>query len=284
MEVVKFDTQLMDNPAISGVEYQHGTLVGYEVREYVLEKWGWQCAYCDAKEVPLQIEHIVCRARHGSDRESNLTLACEACNLAKGTQDIRVFLKGQDERLARILAHAKAPLRDAAALNATRWVLYERLKAFGLPVECGSGGRTKYNRTRRELPKAHWLDALCVGKSTPEILRMDDVVPLLITAKGHGSRQMCRMDSFGFPRTRAKQAKRVKGFQTGDLARMVVPSGKKRGTYVGRIAVRTSGSFNLTTATQTVQGVSHRYCTLVQRANGYSYAKGGDVSSLSLKA
>jgi 3-dehydroquinate synthase class II len=105
-----------------------------------------------------------------------------------------------------------------------------------------------------------------------------------MTAKGHGSRQMCRMDSFGFPRTRAKQAKRVKGFQTGDLARVVVPSGKKRGTYVGRVAVRTSGSFNLTTATKIVQGVSHRFCTVVQRADGYSYAKGGSVSSLSLKA
>jgi hypothetical protein len=284
MEFVKFDTQLMDNPTISGVAYQQGTLIGYELREYVLEKWGRQCAYCDAKEVPLQVEHIVCRARQGSDRESNLTLACEACNLAKGTQDIRVFLKGQDERLAWILAQAKAPLRDAAALNATRWALYERLKACGLPVECGSGGLTKYNRTRRELPKAHWLDAACVGKSTPEVVRLDDVVPLLMTAKGHGSRQMCRMDSFGFPRTKAKQAKRVKGFQTGDLVRGVVPSGKKRGTYVGRVAVRTSGWFNLTTATKIVQGVSHRSCTLVQRADGYSYAKGGGVTSLSLKA
>lgn len=284
MEFVKFDTQLMDNPAISGVEYQQGTLGGYELREYLLEKWRRQCAYCDAKEVPLQVEHIVCRARHGSDREGNLTLAYETCNSAKGTQDIRVFLKGQDERLARILAHAKSPLRDAAALNATRWALYARLKAFGLPVECGSGGLTKYHRTQRELPKAHWLDASCVGKSTPEVLRMDGVVPLLITAKGHGSRQMCRMDSSGFPRTSSKQAKRVKGFQTGDLARVVVPRGKKMGTYVGRVAVRTSGSFNLTTATKTVQGISHRYCTVVQRADGYTYAKGGGVSSLSLKA
>jgi hypothetical protein len=85
------------------------------------------------------------------------------------------------------------------------------------------------------------------------------------------------MDSSGFPRTRSKQAKRVKGFQTGDLARVVVPRGKKMGTYVGRVAVRTSGSFNLSTATQTVQGISHRYCTVVQRADGYSYAKRGVV-------
>jgi hypothetical protein len=34
MELVKFDTQLMDNPDIQGVEYQQGTRAGYELREY----------------------------------------------------------------------------------------------------------------------------------------------------------------------------------------------------------------------------------------------------------
>lgn len=38
MELVKFDTQKIENPEISGVEYQQGKLVGYEVREYLLEK------------------------------------------------------------------------------------------------------------------------------------------------------------------------------------------------------------------------------------------------------
>ena len=37
-ELVKFDMQAMDTPEISGVEYQQGTLAGYEVREYLLEK------------------------------------------------------------------------------------------------------------------------------------------------------------------------------------------------------------------------------------------------------
>ena len=54
-----------------------------------------------------------------------------------------------------------------------------------------------------------------VGASTPEHMHIQGVVPLRITAKGHGSRQMCCMDKFGFPRTGPKQARRVKGFQTG---------------------------------------------------------------------
>ena len=36
-----------------------------------------------------------------------------------------------------------------------------------------------------------------------------------ILATGHGCRQMCRVDRFGFPPTGPKQRKRVKGFQTG---------------------------------------------------------------------
>ncbi|MGB1289371.1 MAG: RNA-guided endonuclease IscB, partial [Aggregatilineales bacterium] len=66
MELVRFDMQLMQNPEISGVEYQQGELQGYEVREYLLEKWGRTCAYCGAKDTPLQIEHIVPKARGGS--------------------------------------------------------------------------------------------------------------------------------------------------------------------------------------------------------------------------
>jgi 5-methylcytosine-specific restriction endonuclease McrA len=198
MELVKFDTQLIQNPEISGVEYQQGELAGYEVREYLLEKWGRKCAYCSETDIPLQIEHIIPRSRGGSDRVSNLTLACEGCNQRKGIQTAAEFGFPEIEK------QAKEPLKDAAALNATRWTLLERLKGFGLPVETGSGGLTKYNRTMRDLPKAHWIDAACVGKSTPAQVITDGVIPLEIKATGHNTRQMCRMDKYGFPRTSAK--------------------------------------------------------------------------------
>jgi hypothetical protein len=122
-------------------------------------------------------------------------------------------------------------LKDAAALNATRWTLLERLKGFGLPVETGSGGLTKYNRTMRDLPKAHWIDAACVGKSTPAQIIVDGIIPLEIKATGHNTRQMCRMDKYGVPRTSAKGPRTVKGFRTGDLVEAIVRSGKKIGCY-----------------------------------------------------
>ena len=279
-ELVRFDTQVLEQPEIEGVQYQHGELSGYEVREYVLFKWKHQCACCDGRDVPLELDHIHPRSKGGTDRVSNLTLACHSCNQRKGEQDLRAFLREEPERLARLLAQVKTPLRDAAAVTTIRWALYERLCALGLPVECGSGGGTKFNRITRGLPKAHWLDAACVGKSTPQVLEVRDIVPWNITATGHGSRQMCRMDRFGFPRTGAKQHKRVAGLQTGDLVRAVVPSGTKRGTYVGKVAVRSSGCFNITTSQGIVQGIAHRYCQLIARSDGYRYylGKGAGVS------
>ncbi|GAI50482.1 unnamed protein product, partial [marine sediment metagenome] len=75
VEVASFDTQKMQNPEITGVEYQQGELQGYEVREYLLEKWKRKCAYCGNTDVPLEVEHIIPKSRGGSDRVSNLTIA-----------------------------------------------------------------------------------------------------------------------------------------------------------------------------------------------------------------
>lgn len=265
-ELVKFDMQIMQNPEVEGVEYQQGELAGYEVREYLLEKWGRKCAYCGKKDVPLHVEHIIPRAKGGSNRVSNLTLACKPCNDKKGTQDIREFLKHKPEVLKRILAQAKAPLKDASAVNATRWALYERLKGLGLPIETGTGGRTKYNRVTHGLEKAHWLDAACVGASTPETLLTAHVHPLLIQAMGSGCRQMCQTDPFGFPKHHRQGNKHFLGFQTGDMVYADIPRGKYTGEHVGRITIRSRPSFILNGF-----DVHPKYCRILQKGDGYGY-------------
>lgn len=270
-ELVRFDMQLMRNPEIQKKEYQQGTLAGYETREYLLEKWGRQCAYCGVKDVPLQIEHIHPRAKGGSNSITNLTLSCEKCNTKKGTKDIKEFLKKDPARLSKILAQTKRPLADAAAVNTTRFALFEALKATGLPVETGSGGLTKFNRSQQKLEKTHWLDAACVGESTP-ILSIKGVKPLSIAANGHGSRQSCRTDKFGFPSRYVPRFKFVKGFQTGDIVKAVVTTGKKVGEYVGRVAVRTTGSFNISTKGGLIQGISFKTCTSIHKKDGYAYS------------
>ena len=65
--------------------------------------------------------------------------------------------------------------------------------------------------------------------------------------------------------------KSVHGFTTGDMVRAVVPTGKKEGYYIARVAVRASGFFNLQMASGVIQGISHKYCRLLQRGDGYGY-------------
>jgi 5-methylcytosine-specific restriction endonuclease McrA len=268
-ELVRFDLQQLENPEISSIEYQQGTLLGYEVREYLLDVWDRKCAYCGIQNIPLQVEHIHPKAKGGTNRISNLCLACDSCNKKKDTQEIEQFLAKKPEVLKRIQAQRKRPLKDAAAVNSTRWALFNQLNKTELPVTTGSGGQTKFNRTRLQLPKYHWLDAACVGKV--EELKVRTSQPLLIKATGHGTRQMCGTDKFGFP-IRHKSRKQIHfGFQTGDIISATVTAGKKVGSYVGRVLCRASGSFDIATTMGRVAGISHKYCKPIHKKDGYSY-------------
>ena len=270
VETVRFDTQKIQNPEIQGTEYQQGELFGYEVREYLLEKWQRKCAYCGVKNKPLEVEHILARSKGGSNRVSNLTLSCRSCNQRKGNSSLESFIKDPKKRKA-ILRFAKAPLKDAAAVNSTRFAIGNRLKQLGLPVSFWSGGRTKHNRRKQGYEKDHWIDAACVGETGKSVFIPEGFYPLHVKAEGRGSRQKCRVDRFGFPRTKAKTKKRVQGFATGDLVKAIVPKGKKKGIYIGRVAVRSTGNFNIKKERKTIQGIHLRYCHLLQRSDGYSY-------------
>jgi 5-methylcytosine-specific restriction endonuclease McrA len=274
-ELVRFDMALLQNPNIEGIEYQRGTLWGVEVRQYLLARWEQQCAYCSATGLPLEIDHVIPQSRGGSNRVANLVMACRLCNLAKGDKPLEDFLADRPEVLARIQAQRKAPLKDAASINSTRWAIYERLKATGLPVATGSGGLTKWNRQNRALPKAHWVDAACCGASTPELLRLLHVRPWLITASGRQKRQMRNVDKHGFPVGKPKGPSRVRGFRTGDLVKAVVPPHlKAKGAHSGRVLVRTRGIFDLQTRHGRVKDIPARYCRSLHQNDGYIYQLG----------
>lgn len=54
-------------------------------RFYLLKKFRFTCFYCGRKspEAELQIDHIIPRARGGTDAEENLVVACRECNIGK---------------------------------------------------------------------------------------------------------------------------------------------------------------------------------------------------------
>lgn len=278
-ELVRFDTQLMQDPTLQKEGYQQGTLYQYEVREYVLEKWGRKCAYCGVENVPLEVEHIQPRSRGGSNRPSNLTLACVPCNQAKGNQDIRDFLSSKPDLLKRILSQAKQPLADAAAVNSTRYALLNALKKLYLPITTGTGGQTKYNRAVQKVSKTHWHDAALVGETPP--LQFLTNNPMLITAKGHGVRQRVVTDKYGFPKQHRGRFKLSNGFKTGDIVKAKIPKGKYAGRYDGlRIAVRTKPTFALYPKNGGKQFDAHcKYLTTTHKADGFAFSYiGGDSS------
>lgn len=268
-EHVKFDTQLIQNPDISGVEYQQGELFGYEVREYLLEKWGRKCAYCGKDNIPLEIEHIVPKSRGGSNRISNLTISCRDCNQKKNNLTAEEF--GYPE----IQAKAKLSLKNAAMVNTTRWALFNRLKETSLPVECGTGARTKKQRIEHNLPKTHYYDACCVGASTPANIIIKQKYVSIWLAIGRGNRQMCNLDKYGFPRGHRTRQKLFFGFQTGDMVKADIPKGKYQGQHIGKVAVRKNGYFDIKDGfgKRICQGINYKYCLVLQKSNGWQYEK-----------
>src|SRR6266566_8194958 len=119
--------------------------------------------------------------------------------------------------------------------------------------------------------KRAWVIIPQAGASTPDCLHLGHVCPWQITASGWQSRQMCLMSKYGFPRTGPKQRSLVNGFRTGDFVRAGVKAGAKTGSYQGRVAVRASASFNITTPAGTVQGIHARSCSRLQQCDGYTY-------------
>jgi len=232
VEHVKFDTQLMETPEISGIEYQRGTLHASEVWEYLLEKFGRKCYYCGAKNVPLEKEHILPKSKGGTDRVSNLTVSCRPCNIEKGNKHPKELEGHLGKRVQSALYAAKKPLKDAASVNTIRWKIVETLKATGLPIFYGTGGKTKWHRKQAGLPKTHYYDAACVA-SVPNFPVFHSV--LAIHAVGYGHRQnlgpfqtLQTAPGFKRPYTRVEHAN---GFQKLDT----VETQTKRGKFVGCI-------------------------------------------------
>jgi 5-methylcytosine-specific restriction endonuclease McrA len=268
-ESVRFDTQLMQNPNISGEEYQQGELWGYEVKQYLLDAFNYTCAYCGAKDVPLEVEHIIPKSRGGSNRVSNLTIACVSCNREKGSQTAEEY--GHPEVQRRV----QASLHDAAVMNSTRNELRRELEAVGLPLECGSGGRTKYNRIQQGLPKEHWVDAACIGETGESIRFSDGLQPLLVASKGHGNRQMCGTNAYGFPIRHRSREPKPRGINTGDIVRVDKPMHLKNGgVHVGRVSsARHSGQFSVKSIGENAPNINAnvKYCEVIHRADGYAY-------------
>jgi len=288
IEHVSFDVANMSaDTDLSGKEYQEGSLYQTTLRKFIFKKYDNRCVYCqgasgDRKlevehvrcvycqgasgDRKLEVEHVLSKAKDGTNSIHNLVLSCNTCNDKKDALSLKEFGKIMGKDYSH-LEPKKTP-KDAAIIQSARnYVIIELSKL--LEVSIGYGWQTSYQRKEVGLPKEHYYDALCVGDTYNYTIKTDKV--LIVKANGRGNRQMCLMDGYGFPRTKAKSTKSYQGFQTGDTIKAIVPSGLKQGKYLGRVAIRSSGSFNITTKNNIIQGIGYQHCKIIQKSDGYAY-------------
>lgn len=289
VEAVRFDAQLIDNPNVEGEEYQHGELFGYELREYLLDKYGHKCQYCNGEsgDSVLEWEHIIPKSRGGSDSIKNATLSCRSCNQEKSNkrpEEWAVIIKMKPNlteldkaRINGIESVMKGKIKKSnrycAWVNSSRRYLEKNLFSMFDNVECSSGGRTKYNRMSLNMPKDHHFDALCVG-NVPEDGFKDRTngYVLMVQAKGRGSRLRGNINKCGIIVAKyTTRSKAYKGFMSGDIVKASVPKGVHKGEYIGRIAIRQTGFFGLIDTNGKRHDVNCKYMTIFQKADGYSY-------------
>ena len=266
VEIAEFDIQKIKNPDISGIEYQQGTLYGYNIRNYLLEKHNRKCFYCEKTVSDFEVEHMIPKTRGGSNRIDNLTLSCHDCNQKKDTLTAEEFIKQTlpaKKAAAKLkqLPNEKRLFKYMAHMNATRWALYNAINEKYANVEMTYGYITKYNRVQAGLPKAHHIDAKCItGFATvPSI----DQTVVKVKMRRH-NRQLHRATfSKGHVRKTACLPTIIFGFQLHDL----VLFNNRRYYIKGR---RNSGSFDLAS----VEGLknekrTYKKLTLLAHTNAY---------------
>lgn len=155
VEVASFDFQKINNPDIQGEEYQQGDQLGFwNTREYVLFRDGHKCQCCKgkSKDKVLNVHHIESR-KTGGNAPNNLITLCETCHTK--------YHKGEIE-LPKNIKRGMS-FRDAAFMGIMRWTFYNRLKELYSNVYMTYGYITKNTRITNDLPKEHYVDALCIS-------------------------------------------------------------------------------------------------------------------------
>ena len=215
--------QMSSNTKLWGNAYQQGPLYQNKLRSFIFNRSNNKCVYCGAKAT--EIDHIIPRAKGGTNSTYNLVASCRACNQMKSNLTLKAFGKMMNKDYSR-LEPKKLP-KDAAIVQSSRNYMVKEITKLVSDTTTHDAWMTQYNRDQLGLPKQHYYDALSVGEVPNKFNFLTNKI-LLISAKGRGSRQMCRMDKYGFPRTSAKVSKSVRGFQTGDIVRAIVTEGLKK--------------------------------------------------------
>ena len=151
IEVGNFDIQKIENPDISGKEYQQGPMYGYQnMRSYLMAREEGKCQLCKkefSRGNPSHIHHIISKSSGGPDKQDNLALLHEKCHIKLHKNKLFDTLKRNNQ------------YKDAAFMNRIQHLYQETL----LKCRIIYGYETFINRIGIGLEKTHYNDAFVIA-------------------------------------------------------------------------------------------------------------------------
>ena len=163
IEVNRFAFMQMENPGISGVDFQNGPLKGFDdIKAAIREQQHGKCLMC--KNDIEHFHHIVPRSKGGSDTIQNQAGLCKKCH-TKVHADTEFQAKFKDKKEGLIKKYGAL-----SALNqAVPFICKELLKIYGVEhVHFCTGKDTSlirsslgYEKTKEN--QMHEVDAYCIG-------------------------------------------------------------------------------------------------------------------------
>jgi 5-methylcytosine-specific restriction endonuclease McrA len=245
VEMAAFDTQKMADPDLQGRDYQHGTLFGYEVKEYLLLRYGHKCVYCRGKsgDPVLEIDHVVPVSRGGSNRVSNLVIACQTCNRKKGSMTAEEFgFPDIQKRSDRFKA-----FKYSALTQSYKWALWRELKrlyaGYNVALEATFGYRTKARRLELNLPKTRVIDAMVIAAGDRSFeFPLEYLVERRLKARLPYHR-FSNENKKGVTCVKTPAARGVNGFRLYDRVSFSASDGRKVTGYI--TSLRSRGDFEI---------------------------------------
>jgi hypothetical protein len=227
LERCAFDIQKIQNPGISGVQYQNGPQKDFwNVREYVLFRDNHICQHCHGRsgDKILNVHHIESR-KTGGNSPGNLITLCETCHKDYHNGKIVLsFKRGKS-------------FKDLAYLNIMKDRLYQELfKRFGF-IYVTYGYQTKHDRILKGLSKSPEIDAYVISRQD-STSTLSETLYIMRQVRRH-NRQLYRSKISKGGKLKKNQARyKVFGYRLNDVVKY---QGEKY--YIG--GRRERGYFNI---------------------------------------
>ena len=196
VETANFDIQKIQNPNISGKEYQQGQQLGFEnVKQYVLTRDKRTCQHCGKIETRLEVHHIKFRSQGGTDNPSNLITLCSKCH--KDLHSNKIFIN-------KAIKEYKPNIFMSFIKTVFKKDIPNMKETFGYI--------TKQIRLKLGLAKTHYNDAFCIAGGNEQ----KRILPIELKQK-HRNNRAIQLNRKGFKPSIRKQRYKI---QPGDLVKV----------------------------------------------------------------